>query len=302
MWAMRLLLNAGFGDPLGVDVLRDIHGQGFAGIRQEVKRTDTVRPLCGEIAEAGAQAILLVCGGQMGPEGSGRATPPAEIAALAREVATVGVELDLFNGRYPCAIEVGNEPDNAYEYESRPELFAEAVRLSRDAIRDLHPYVTIITGGVMSTGSDALEYLARASAAGLPDDCAIGYHTYRTTSEPEKPAKGFRSRGAEFKRLKEIAAGRPIWCTEAGWHTAPSYVRSGFFGKRKVQFTDEQVAEFAEREIRINAQQGAVALAWFQLNDGRDPAVYEHCFGVRRRDGTWKPVANRIGILGPDFA
>lgn len=138
-WAMRLLLNAGFGDPLGLDVLRDIHGQGFAGIRQEMKRAETVRPLCEEIAEAGMQAILLVRGGQMGPEGSGRAMPPAEIAALAREVATVGVELDLFNGRYPCAIEVGNEPDNAYEYESRPELFAEAVRLSREAIRDLHP-------------------------------------------------------------------------------------------------------------------------------------------------------------------
>jgi hypothetical protein len=59
------------------------------------------------------------------------------------------------------------------------------------------------------------------------------------------------------------------------------------------------VADFAEREIRINAQQGALGFVWFQLHDGQDPNNYENRFGLQRPDGSWKPVADRIAKLGP---
>jgi hypothetical protein len=299
---VRLFLNAGFGEPLGVEFLRALPARGFAGIRQDVPDPESARGLCREIAASGIQAVLLIAGGRM--DSGGRAASPAEIAALARDVAALGRELGLFAGAFPSAIEIGNEPDGAVRYADDPGLFAEAVRLSRDAVREIAPGAPVIVGGISTTSRDGLGYLARAAAAGLPEDTAVGYHTYRTTQEPEAPLRGFPSRSAEFERLKQIAGRRPVWCTEAGWHTAVSYVPDGLWGllKRKVQYTDDQVADFAEREVRINAQQGALGLVWFQLNDGPDAAGGEQRFGIRRSDGSWKPVADRLSVLGPDVA
>ncbi len=201
-------------------------------------------------------------------------------------------------------IEIGNEPDIAFTYKSQPGLFAEAVRLSHEAIREVAPQAQVVVGGIAGTSRKGLAYLADAASAGFPNDCIIGYHTYRTTMEPESPLDDFPSRDAEFERLQGIAAGRAIWCTETGWHTAPSTVRFGPWGilRRTVQYTDAQVADFAEREVRINARQGALGLVWFQLNDGTDPSKYEHRFGIRTADGTWKPIADRLGALGPTAA
>lgn len=299
---MRIYVNAGFGELLGVDFLRELPRRGFVGIRQDMTDADQARVLCEEIVAAGIEAILLVAGGRMGS--NGRGTSPSEIAALAQRVATIGVELGLFASEHPSAIEIGNEPDGAFTYADRPELFAEAVRMSRDAVREVAPNVPVIVGGIKATSPEGLGYLARAAAAGLPEDCIVGYHTYRTTQEPEKPMRGFASREAEFQRLREIAGIRPIWCTETGWHTAPSIVPDGLWGllKRRVQYSDTQVADFAEREIRINAANGALGFVWFQLNDGSDPKAYEHRFGLRHADGSWKPVAERIGSVGPTVA
>lgn len=299
---MRLFVNAGFGEPLGVEFLRTLAGHGLAGIRQDMPNPEAARRLCEEIAAAGIQAVLLVAGGQMGS--NGRHTPPAEISALARTVGAIGLELGLFAGEFPSAIEIGNEPDNAFTYADRPEMFAEAVRQSHDAVRGVAPQAPLIIGGIKATSREGLGYLRRAVAAGLPQDCMVGYHTYRTTQQPEAPMPGFASRAAEFQLLRETAGPRPIWCTETGWHTAPSVVPSGLGGvlKRRVRYTDAQVADFAEREIRINREEGAVGFVWFQLNDGANPSAYEHRFGLRRADGSWKPVAERIGVLGPTVA
>jgi hypothetical protein len=233
-----------------------------------------------------------------------RSVTPQAIAELAEHVARICEELGLLNREPPPAIEIGNEPDIAYTYADRSDLFAEAVRLSRDRIRRVSEKIQVITGGVMTTGRGSIDYLAGAVRSGLPEDCIIGYHTYRTTRRPDDPLDGFPNRDAEFAALKGIAVGRPIWCTEAGWHTAPSTVRYGFLKlrKRRIQFTDAEVADFAEREVRINAAQGALGFVWFQLNDGPDPNEYEHRFGIRTIEGAWKPVADRLADLGPTVA
>jgi hypothetical protein len=195
---MRLFVNAGFGEPLGVEFLRELPGRGFAGIRQDMLNPAAAYALCQEIAVAGIQAILLVGGGRMGL--NGRATPPVEIAAEARRVAAIGLKLGLFAGDHPSAIEIGNEPDNGFTYADHPEMFAEAVRLSREAVREVAPGAPLIVGGIKATSREGLGYLARAAAAGLPDDCIVGYHTYRTTQEPETPMRGFASRSGPCQR------------------------------------------------------------------------------------------------------
>jgi hypothetical protein len=296
---MRLFVNAGFGSPLGVECLRSLSARGVAGIRQDMPDLDTARVLCKEVADARIQAILIV--GKMTKEGP--ATPTPDIFTLARGVAEIARGLGLFRGPFPSAIEIGNEPDAAFMYKAHAETFAEAVRGSREAIRGVVPEAPIISGGIQATSREGLNYLEKAVRAGIPEDCIIGYHTYRTKQTPETPMPGFASRRAEFDRLRQIAGSRRIWCTESGWHTSPSRADGwrGWLG-RTVRFNDAQVADFAEREIRINAEQGAEGFVWFQLNDGADPNAYEQSFGIQRLDGSWKPVADRISALGPTVA
>ncbi len=299
---MHLFLNAGFGDPLGVAFLRQLRDEWhFAGIRQDISTAEKAPALCGEIAAAPIQAILIV-GGRT--NASGAAVPPAEIAETARQVADTAAGLGLFEGDNPCAIEIGNEPDNPrmMGYHTNPAGFADAVSQSTVAIREVAPKARVIVGGVMSLSRDSLKYLERANTAGLPGDCILGYHSYRRT--PETPAAGQPSREEEFRWLKAIAADRPIWCTEIGWHDGVEDERWGPFKifKRTRQYSPEQVADFCEREIRINATQGAVGLVWYQERDGEDRSDKENCFGIRTVDGTWKPVAHKLASLGPIIA
>jgi hypothetical protein len=70
---MRLYVNAGFGERLGVETLRTIGQRGYAGIRQDIPRGEVAEALVQEIAEAGLHPLLLVCGGKMGGAGGGMA-------------------------------------------------------------------------------------------------------------------------------------------------------------------------------------------------------------------------------------
>lgn len=288
---MQLYLNAGFGEPLGVQFLKTLPRRGFVGIRQDIPNSAVAEPLLREIADAHLHPVLLIGGGKMN-------SSPSTIAMLAEYVALIAQRLGL-TGRKP-ALEIGNEPDIAPGYADHPEQFAEAVCLAHERVQAVSDRFLVVTGGISTTGRANLDYLKRAIEYGLPEDVVIGYHTYRTTRQPQEPLKGFLSRDAEFAELKRIAGGREIWNTEIGWHTAQSTIRFGPMKmcKRKIQFSDEQVADFAEREVHLNAAYGSLGLVWFQLNDGPTDN-YEDRFGIRRLDGTWKPVADRLASLGP---
>ena len=294
---MRLYLNAGFGDPIGDATLAEIRRLGFTGVRQDFQKPDDPfnddhkRRLAEELAASQAPAILLVIGGKMGRDGN--ILPLDEVARLCESAARIANAAGLFDFPVPAVIEIGNEPDIAYGYEPNPAAFAELMRVGTEAVHAVRGDISVVSGGIATTNQRGLRYLERAAEHGLPKDIAIGYHTYRTTVPPEKAHSGFRNRDAEMTRLKRVAAGRPIWCTEAGWHTAKSQP-SGWKFWKKVQFTDAQVADFVEREAAFNAKHGAVAFTVFQLNDGPEQQAYEHRFGIRYLDGSYKPVAQRV--------
>lgn len=291
---MKVYLNAGFGDQLGDSTLGWIRDHGFSGIRQEVKQGDHARALLEEIDQSQLDALILVGGGFMDWISF------EHTIGLARHVAIVANELGLV-GSQRFAIEIGNEPDNSKaDYKHAPALFARLVRECAASVWEAVPGATVISGGVMNTHEKALEYLEDASRAGFPDGCHIGYHSYHTTTSPEKAHPGFRTRAHEFYRLREIVAGRPMWCTEVGWHTYPSQVPAKLLPKRfwqTVHFNDDQVADFTEQELRLHRDAGAVCCAVFQLNDHDPASSYEHRHGVRRLDGTAKPVAHRIRAI-----
>jgi hypothetical protein len=292
---MKVYVNAGFGECLDSATLAWIRDHGFRGIRQEIFRGQDAEPIIRELFESDLEAILLLGGGKMERISFDHTVELARhVALVARDV--IGIE------PARLAVEIGNEPDLAIDqYKRDPGEFARLVTACAAAIWQVVPSMSVLCGGVSNTHKDGLQYLERASRAGFPDGCQIGYHSYHTTVTPLTPHSGFRSRQEEFDQLNAICAGRPKWCTEVGWHTFPSDVRSGI-SRRRVQFNDEQVADFTEQELRLHRAAGSICAALFQLNDGEPALSHEHRYGMRRVDGTPKPVAARIHRISQELA
>jgi hypothetical protein len=65
--------------------------------------------------------------------------------------------------------------------------------------------------------------------------------------------------------------------------------------KRKdFQFTDEEIADFAEWELAYWQKRDALLLNWYQISDGPNEFDPEDRFGIRDMDGRAKPQANAI--------
>jgi hypothetical protein len=294
---LKLYLSAGFGDAIGAETLDWIRTLGFAGVRRDV-RPDNAGDFCGEFVGTSLSPLFLVAGGQMADDGE--AIGPAALAERAAQVASVVNDLGLFD-THGAAIELGNEPDIAVPlYQSEPGRFAEAVAEGARRIRDINLNATVVSGGIGNTNRRGLNYLRRAIERGIPEDVIIGYHAYHTTVPAQTPHEGFASRDDEFERLKSVTGSRRLWCTEVGWHTAPSW-KPILWWKRRVQFNDEQVAEFTDYEVRLHQRHGAEVYTVFQINDGPDADAYEHRFGIRRMNGELKPVGGRIRGLATEL-
>lgn len=287
---MRLYLQVGFGNPVDRDTLSAVHALGFAGVRIEINTITLVESVLAPFINLPLFPLALINGG------NGQLSP-VETAALASVVARTANGFGLNN----LHIEVINEPDlgnvSATDYRNHPERFAEAVLRTYDAVREVSDTIGVVSGGISNLNTRGLGYLQHAMASGVawPSDLIGGFHRYPETGGwPEQAHDGFSSRQAEFERLYTFTGIRRVWCTESGKHTAPETVRSGWFGRKTVQFTDDQVADFFRRERTIQRDSGVDVMTWFQLNDGSDPTNPEHRFGIRRLDGTWKPVASAL--------
>lgn len=266
---MKLLLNAGFGRPLGDLTLRLIKGLGFSGVRQDATDPRLVPALVDELVAADLDAVFIV-----------------RDLTQAFAVAQATAPWDGFD------IELGNEEDARQS----PKDYAEWVYFVRDRLRDSYGFrPSLFTAGITTPDRKRLEWLRTVYATGnIAADVGCAIHTYRTTQAPWEAHKGFRSREEEYRAVREITGPRRrLIVSEVGWHTAPSVHRYGPWGMfgRRVQLTDEEVARYAVEECRIAADNGVESLTWFQLNDGPDATQYEHRFGIRRQDGVWKPVA-----------
>lgn len=292
---MLLGLNAGFGQPLGDD-LDLIHALGFAFVRQEFRADrsdDEVRTLLSEFVDTPVGLLALLGGGRMRAPSGGRVEPHV-LAAHGARVVRIAAALGLSDVR----IEVGNEPDLAHpDYRTRPQDFAVAVRQAFDAVRDAGFAGPVITGGISNLSEEGLEYLDRMLQAGVPDEALLGFHRYPRGMGPRKPQEGFRSREAEWKALMGLAGGRQVACTELGHHTAPRPTRFlGFIPVRR-RVSDEEVADHMAFDLEFFAERGCALTAVYQWNDGSRPDVHLDRYGIRRQDGSLKPVAERIAQI-----
>jgi hypothetical protein len=260
--------------------LPGIAAHGFAVVRQDLFAvTSEIEPLIAECVGAPCRPLFLIGGGSIaGPDG--HRLEPYELAARTDRVVRHAWVVHLTD----YAIEIGNEPDIAVPgYAERPEDFAEAVRSCHFAARAARFTGPILSGGISNLNTRGLRYLRRMVESGaLPeDDLTIGFHRYPEAGRgPLAPHDGFDSRADEFETLLTITDARPLACTEFGYHTADV-------------LSDEGVAASVLWDLGFYESRGVELAVVYQLNDGPGETWMDR-YGVRRLDGTWKPVADAV--------
>lgn len=251
-------LQAGFGELLGASTLAALKG-------------------------IGVQLVRLDC----------QASSPMAAGALVREVLEAGLV------PYPIVreaaqlhylptgtnVELMNEPDlNG----PTPAVYESAVHaISRHAEgAGLHLWA----GCVSNLNARGFRYLREAGIDEWPASVAVSVHRYPNGDTPTTPHSGFRSRKHEVETLRALIGTRPWGVSEVGYHTGN---RAGWLDRllgRKRQWTDDQVAAHVAWEWAFWAEMGATGAVLYQLNDGLTSATLDR-YGIRRLDGTWKPVA-----------
>lgn len=146
-------------------------------------------------------------------------------------------------------------------------------------------------GAVSNLHTNGLAYLDAAGASSWPASVNVSVHRYPHGDTPQTPQPGSSSRADEVSKLRRvIGTNRPWGVSEFGYHTAS---RANWWqrilGIRK-QWTDDQVAEMVAWEWDFWELSGARGAVLYQLNDGPTTGRLDR-YGIRRTDGTWKPVA-----------
>ena len=291
---MLVGLNAGFGLPLGADSAF-IHSIGCRVVRQEFRfeiDDATIALLMADIAGQPLGLLALLGGGTNSKRG-GRRIEPHEFAELGTRVATAAASAGLMD----VLIEVGNEPDIGHvDYRTRPADFGQAVVQTLAAVRRAGFDGPVISGGISNLSPRRLAYLEQMTAAGLPSDVVVGFHRYPHGLAPQVPHPGFRSRDAEWARLKGIAAGRALACTEFGHHTARRVYRFMRLIPLRRRLSEDTVAEHIVYDLTYFRNRGCLLAAVYQLNDGPTDTPIDR-YGIRRADGTPKPAAAAISTF-----
>lgn len=266
---MNVLINAGFNEAVGQDLLLEFKKRGFSGIRQDLLQGgDHLKELIWETGRVGMPSLFIV-----------------RDENLAVEAARA------LRGQPSQGLELGNEEDS----KQTPKAYHRwLVRVSA-VIRAVNPTVPIWTAGITAHDSKRLGWLEEVYSLGVPGDIGCGLHGYAQELPPNVPRPGFESRAEEFKVIRRIiGTDRAFACSEIGWHVSKFKVKKGWFNTVTRQWTDEQVAAFLQEELNVLKNAGARFATVFQSNCGPKPDYYEDNFGIRRFDGSWKPQAAAV--------
>lgn len=310
---MNLYLNVGCvpkeSPRIGRELLNQIEELGFHGIRVDIPdHHDACWRLLEELAEHPAlHPIFLVAGGQMTREHPDVGGPPWSPESLVQHVwdsCQKASTLGFFERGAPPAIEIGNEPDLAHDvWKGQPALLAETFSKCFEKARSFSARCPVLTPSVSNLNSRGFDYLRVMLEAGLPDGCAVAVHRYPNGDHPSVPHGGFASREEEIGLLMDLTGDRDVWVTEAGRSEGPIR-RRRFLRPPKVYWLSESdVSDYMEEEVRLWAHRSRVkALVWYQINSGPDHDNELHNYGIRRMDGTLKPVAMKVRALREELS
>lgn len=270
----KVLLTAGFGDPLSEEDRAWIRGRGFHGVR-----SDYGPKVLEALFYTQFQAIIIASEQERQQE-----YILDRFAMVCREIRDRGY---LHHRPAPIpAIEPCNEPDLDPDWDTRAREMADVVWECWRIAKTISRGITVISPSISNLNQRGLAYLEAMVDAGIPDEVAVGFHRYPTRSDPCAAHDGFQDRWAEVSRLQSIAGKRKLWCTETGWSAGPLDKRRRFplcFLKRKFWLSEEKVADFAQTELRFWARVPKLeALVWYQINCGPNRNNPEDNFGLRR--------------------
>ncbi|MGE3276713.1 MAG: hypothetical protein AB7O67_16500 [Vicinamibacterales bacterium] len=254
---MLVGLQAGFGDPIGVDTLKALRARLVDGVRLDVR---------GAASEAWVRALI------------------GEAYSVGLEVLAIASLREMLWLPAGTAVELENEPDlngpSATEYAER----------AREAIQIAHARgLRLWVGAVSNLNRRGLDYLAAVVGAIPARGVGVTVHRYPHGSDAMTPHDGFASRDAEVAALRRIIGDRPWGVSEFGYHTAPRR-RLAWLPWWTTRWTDAEVGRFVAWEWAFWRRQGARFAVLYQLNDGPTEAA-EDRYGIRTVDGAWKPSA-----------
>jgi hypothetical protein len=175
--------------------------------------------------------------------------------------------LDLLKQIKNRNIEWCNEPDGDILPQHYWETFMDAYEICKTNNNRLHG------PAISNLDRDSLNWLSAFVGIGIPRDVVITYHHYTPGIYFWQAHKGFSSRQEEMDRLKAIVGNRRIACSESGYNDEE----------------ENRQAENIIKEIEFAELNKLEFWTYYQINS--DPTSGDN-FGVRRDDGSWKPVIN----------
>lgn len=185
--------------------------------------------------------------------------------------------------RYPEAIlQVWSEPNLAFYGQIPPARYVELVEKAAAAVHLVNPEQTVI-GASPSPGDDAWRQYMRAVYSSISDpSIAVGVNLYPRRGRSLERAT--RRLSKDFKRVKTIARGRPIWVTETGLAA--------------IQFGAKRQAKGSGQIYKILAGGGAEAIVFHRLIDPDDQInEWENSLGALEADSTPNPLYERLRVL-----
>ncbi|MHA2337479.1 MAG: hypothetical protein ACXACX_09255 [Candidatus Hodarchaeales archaeon] len=302
---MFRLLNAGFGLPIGVNLLDEILSLNYDGIRQDIPMGSTeiyIHKLLKEISDSDCYAVLIL-GGWMHRKSNKEIVDlyrknPINFREVFRMADKLSHEIKGFGIAHRVWIEIGNEPDLTNDFSKDPMRFASYVSMLYGRLVKSCPELKdrVIAGGVSNLRKKTgYKYLRDYAHQSLPDQIIFGIHPYRTEVKPEDPFdKWERINDAVWDVKQHVLKGRKFAVTEIGWHSAIQQKCGGWFKPRmEYEFSDDEIAKFIKWEMNFWKKEGSELFAWYQLNDGPDDIALHH-YGIRNLSGDWKTYA-KIG-------
>lgn len=171
--------------------------------------------------------------------------------------------------------EVYNEP-NIFFWSGPKELYPVLLKRCYAVIKEEDPAAQVF--GCSTAGID-LDFIRQVMDAGAPFDI-LTVHPYRGKLDDARFAR-------ELQRAADLVGGRPIWITEMGWSTHAAGV------------SEREQAALLARSYLTAVWSGACRnISWYDLrNDGPDPFVFEHNFGVLYQDYSPKPAFRALASV-----
>lgn len=168
-------------------------------------------------------------------------------------------------------VELRNEPDlEGPDPVSYRNLMLEAALVAKNKEQ------TLYVGVVSNLNDRGFDYLKAIRE--FPDNVRVSVHRYGDGTF-QNPHRGFSSRHAEYKWLKETVGNRSIAVTEFGYPTSD-------MSESDQAYRIQQEFEFWHGKTDFTCL--------YQINDGfRSNERY----GIRRLDGTWKPSAHVVNNI-----